>query len=150
MQLLSIIGLLSSFSLAELLTATSAAPDSIVTKAPDIPIELLRKQNNDRYMGWVQISGTWLSRSCDLGGTYFESGDYWRCCATTNDGCNAPIGCITGSLIYSVRNSGTISYITEAWYERIRRSKKDILTTNVVPHSTQIRKLRYGPCAIQH
>ncbi|PSN69256.1 hypothetical protein BS50DRAFT_586588 [Corynespora cassiicola Philippines] len=95
------------------LLATPVASDPTITAAPAIPVELLRKQNNDRFMGWVFESSEWMSRTCDIGGTYYQSGDYWRCCATTLAGCDVPIGCVAGSLLYSV-TSGTQSIATFA------------------------------------
>lgn len=108
--------LFAGFSLAELLTATREA-DPTITRAPDIPVELLRKQAvNDRFIGWISIDGDWTSRTCDIGGTYFQSDEYWRCCATTLDGCNPPIGCVSGSLVYSFYTSTSLALTTRAWY----------------------------------
>jgi hypothetical protein len=107
----------SSLGLASnLLAASPATLDPTITPAPDISLELLRRQNNVRFIGWVSFSGEWLSRTCDLGGTYYQSGDYWRCCATTLDGCNVPVGCAAGSLIYSITTSGTSKLTSVDWY----------------------------------
>ncbi|OAG04029.1 uncharacterized protein CC84DRAFT_1261047 [Paraphaeosphaeria sporulosa] len=110
--------LFACYSLAELLTATREASDPTITTAPNIPIELLRKQAvGDRFIGWISIDGEWTSRSCDVGGTYFQSDEIWKCCATTLDGCNAPVGCAAGSLIYSIYTSSSYSYTTIACTE---------------------------------
>ncbi|KAF2261543.1 hypothetical protein CC78DRAFT_349930 [Lojkania enalia] len=78
--------------------------DPTITPPPQSPnIELLRKQNDNRFMGWISYSfWGWSSERCNLGGTLYQSGDYWRCCATTDDGCNVPLGCVGGSLVYSI------------------------------------------------
>ncbi|KAF2684374.1 hypothetical protein K458DRAFT_388841 [Lentithecium fluviatile CBS 122367] len=107
--------LFSSLGLAKVFTATPAITDPTITPAPEIPIELLKKQNNDRFIGWMSYSGIWTSRTCDLGGTYFQSGDYWRCCATSLAGCDVPLGCVAGSLVYSIsttRTSGVTTGLT--------------------------------------
>ncbi|KAF2437900.1 hypothetical protein P171DRAFT_437514 [Karstenula rhodostoma CBS 690.94] len=107
--------LFASFSVAELLTATREAPDPTITSAPSIPIELLRKQAvGDRFIGWISIDGEWISRSCDIGGTYFQNNDYWKCCAITRNGCNAAVGCVAGSLVYSLYTSSSYSLSTLA------------------------------------
>ncbi|KAF1843321.1 uncharacterized protein K460DRAFT_368220 [Cucurbitaria berberidis CBS 394.84] len=92
---------LFSGSLAVGIAPTPSTSDATITPAPHI--ELLRKQNDARYMGWVMQNGLWSARQCELGGTYYQNADYWRCCATTLNGCAAtriPIGCISGGLIY--------------------------------------------------
>ncbi|KAL5394498.1 hypothetical protein PMIN02_004894 [Paraphaeosphaeria minitans] len=110
--------LFACFSLAELLTATREASNPTITTAPNIPIELLRKQAvGDRFIGWISIDGEWASRSCEVGGTYFQSDEIWKCCPTTLDGCNAPIGCAAGRLIYSIYTSSSHSYTTIACTE---------------------------------
>ncbi|KAH7121175.1 hypothetical protein B0J11DRAFT_59100 [Dendryphion nanum] len=96
-----------------LLQPSPAVSDPTITPAPQISVELLRKQNNNRFMGWVSYSTGWSSRQCDIGGTLYQSGDYWRCCATSVASCNVPVGCISGSLIYSFA-TGTASRRTYA------------------------------------
>lgn len=105
----------TSATLAALLAPTPSTLDPTITPAPRIPIELLRKQNNDRFIGWLSVDGEWTTRTCEIGGTYYQSGEYWRCCATTLAGCNVPIGCVAGSVVYSFE-SGTQSLGTYAWY----------------------------------
>lgn len=104
-------------SLATGLVPTPSTSDATITPGPQI--ELLRKQNNDRYIGWVSWNGEWASESCNLGGTYYQTGEHWRCCATTADGCaqtDIPIGCISGSLIYPVTGSSlSSSLVTWPW-----------------------------------
>lgn len=94
---------------------TPSTSDPTITPAPAVPIELLRKQNGNRFMGWIEYDGEWTTRQCDIGGTLYQSGDYWRCCATTIASCNVPVGCISGSLIYSF-STGTVDRGTYAWY----------------------------------
>src|SRR5690242_295215 len=89
---------LLSGSLASIVTPSASSSDPTITPGPNI--ELLRKQNNDRYMGWVAISGVWSSQQCESGATYFQSGGHWRCCATTAAGCDVPQACVNGNLIY--------------------------------------------------
>ena len=87
------------------LSRTSQFADPTITEAPQIDLELLRRQNSDRFIGWLQDSNSWDSRQCVTGLTYFQSNTRWACCTTTSTGCDLrtlPIGCITGSLIYSL------------------------------------------------
>ncbi|CAO2652781.1 Nn.00g021920.m01.CDS01 [Neocucurbitaria sp. VM-36] len=104
-----------SGGLAAGLAPTPSTSDATITPGPQL--ELLRKQDDARYMGWWYWNGEWTTRECDLGGTYYQSSDFWRCCATTADGCAAtdiPVGCISGSLIYSVTGS-SLSSSLETW-----------------------------------
>lgn len=97
-------------SLAAILAPSASASDPTITPGPQI--ELLRKQNNDQYMGWVEYQGEWTTQDCDAGATYFQSANHWRCCGTTAAGCaSVPQACANGNLIYS--ESGTLSSI--AW-----------------------------------
>jgi hypothetical protein len=111
--------LLGSF--AAHIAPTPSTSDATITPGPQI--ELLKKQNNARDIGWLLWSGTWGFESCELGGTYYETASQWRCCGTTMNGCastDIPIGCIDGSLIYPYTGtelSGT--EITWAWYTEI-------------------------------
>jgi hypothetical protein len=59
---------LVSGSLAALPTASpvTSASDSLITPGPP-QIELLRRQNDIRYMGWIAYNDTWTSEICDLG-----------------------------------------------------------------------------------
>jgi hypothetical protein len=118
-------------SLAARLAPTSLTPDATITPGPKV--ELLRKQNDARDLGWLSWDGTWAIESCQEGGTYYQAGSQWACCSTASDGCSSsdlPIGCISGSLIYpydGTEISGTPT--TFAWYAakiRIDLSKADI------------------------
>ncbi|KAH7359557.1 hypothetical protein BKA66DRAFT_230658 [Pyrenochaeta sp. MPI-SDFR-AT-0127] len=101
---------LFSGSLAAGLAPTRSTSDATITPGPQL--ELLRKQNDNRYIGWVSWNGLWSSEQCDVGGTYYQTSDFWRCCATTANGCargDIPIGCISGSLIYPATGSSLSS-----------------------------------------
>lgn len=108
MKSISILSFATAVSANALLKPSPATSDPTITPAPQVHAELFRKQNNNRFMGWVSYSSGWSSRQCDIGGTLYQSGDYWRCCATTVASCNVPVGCISGSLIYSF-TTGTVS-----------------------------------------
>jgi hypothetical protein len=115
---LAIGSVLLSVSLAARLAPTPSTSNVIITPGPSI--ELLRKQNNARDIGWLLWSGTWGFESCQEGGTYYETASQWRCCPTGSDGCastDIPIGCVDGNLIYP--NTGTDvsdSLATWPWY----------------------------------
>ena len=91
------------------LQPSPAVADPTITAPPISPAELLRRQNDERFMGWLQYSSgaEWSSEDCDVGGTLYQSGDNWRCCSTTANGCSGPVGCISGSLIYDMGTTGT-------------------------------------------
>ena len=123
-------------SLAARLGPTPSTPDATITPGPSI--ELMRKQNNAKDIGWLLWSGTWGFESCQEGGTYYETASQWGCCTTASDGCastDIPIGCISGSLIYPY--SGTElsdSVITWPWYAAAVKSglkKANINSTSV-------------------
>jgi hypothetical protein len=61
---LAISSALVSSSLAALLPATPVA-DAVITPGPNI--ELLRKQNDIRYMGYISYTEGWTSEICDVG-----------------------------------------------------------------------------------
>lgn len=141
-------------SSAELLAPSSSTSDPTITPAPEVPIELFKKQNDDRFMGWISVSGSYTSRRCDLGGTYYQSGDFWRCCATTVAGCNVPIGCVGGSLVYSFADAtGTQPTIgTYAWYVYNvyiygRKPMTNVCRCKVL-RSTRMRRTVHSPYAI--
>ena len=104
-------------SLGSTVTPSASYLDPTITPGPSI--ELFRKQNDDRFMGWVSISGTWLSQQCDLGVTYFQSGGYWRCCGSASAGCEIPKACVNGNLIYPLTTLETSTDVTLAWYVMI-------------------------------
>ncbi|KAF2019302.1 hypothetical protein BU24DRAFT_418889 [Aaosphaeria arxii CBS 175.79] len=80
----------------------SAGMDPTITSAPEIPLELLGKRDDpNRFMGWISLDEGWTTRECDVDGTLYSSGDYWRCCGITASTCNLPVACESGSLVYS-------------------------------------------------
>ncbi|KAF2113396.1 hypothetical protein BDV96DRAFT_601559 [Lophiotrema nucula] len=106
----------ASSAIAKFLPSNFAA-DPTVTSAPEVPpFELLRKQVDNRFIGWYSWEGTWTSDRCNLGGTLYQSADKYRCCTTTLASCNGPIGCIGGSLIYTY-TTGTVTRATYACTE---------------------------------
>jgi hypothetical protein len=59
---------LASSSVAALLVASPivSTSDALITPGPQM--ELLKRQNDQRYMGWVADSkGAWSTEICDLG-----------------------------------------------------------------------------------
>ncbi|KAF9693921.1 hypothetical protein EKO04_007981 [Ascochyta lentis] len=103
-------------SLAAILTPS----DPTITPGPQI--DLLRKQNDDRYMGWLSYDGAWSTQRCDAGATYFQSGGHWRCCATTAAGCDIPQACVNGNLIYSISSTALTIPCTSAYSALTDRS----------------------------
>lgn len=101
-------------SLASIVTPSIDAADPTITHGPNY--ELFRKQNNDRFMGWVEYEGTWTTQNCDAGVTYFQSAGHWRCCATTAAGCDIPKACVSGNLIYDGSVLGSTGSLTFPWY----------------------------------
>ncbi|UPX20720.1 uncharacterized protein EKO05_0010945 [Ascochyta rabiei] len=111
---------LFSRSLAAILTPSAAASDPTITPGPEI--ELLRKQNDDRYMGWLSYDGVWSTQRCDAGATYFQTGGHWRCCATTAAGCDIPQACVNGNLVYSISSTALTIPCTSAYSALTDRS----------------------------
>lgn len=94
---------------------TPSSADPTITKAPAVNFELLRRQNDQRFMGWLSLKGgSYSSADCAEGGTMYQSSDYWRCCPTTSSGCQMPVSCRSGSLIYSFASTGTLQRGTYA------------------------------------
>lgn len=77
-----------------------------MTPAP--VVELLKKQNDNRFLGYLSYLGGYTSENCDVGGTYYQHGGYAGCCTTTGAACNFPIGCVSGSLVYTY-TTGTVT-----------------------------------------
>lgn len=99
---------LVSSSLAVFVKPSAVEPTSPALITPGPQIELLRKQNNDRFMGWIEFSSTWTSMTCSPGNTYYQTGSYWACCATSRAGCaNMVVGCVNGNMIYSTMGTAT-------------------------------------------
>jgi hypothetical protein len=110
--------LLSGSLAARFAPTPSWISDATITPGPRI--ELLKKQNNARDLGWLLFSGNWEFESCQEGGTYYETASQWGCCATGDNGCAAtdlPIGCVDGSLIYPKTGTDISEReATYAWY----------------------------------
>jgi hypothetical protein len=104
----------------------SATPAHIT---PGPQVELLRKQNNDRFMGYVELTpNTWTSLTCASGNTVYQTGDYWACCATTRTGClpqSMPIACVAGNMVFRAATTGSVSLtnslVTKPWYVSIAK-----------------------------
>lgn len=97
------------------LSNTPSSADPTITKAPEVNYELLRRQNDQRFMGWLSLSGgSYSSVNCDVGGTVYQTDDRWRCCPATSNGCEMPVSCVSGSLIYSFASTGTLQRGTYA------------------------------------
>ncbi|KAF1980044.1 hypothetical protein BU23DRAFT_548246 [Bimuria novae-zelandiae CBS 107.79] len=104
--------LLASSSTVNLLTATRAAPNPTITKAPDI---LLKKQAvDDQFLGWTLMGGGWTTQTCSPGYAFYQTIDDWVCCPTTLDGCHPPIDCTSGSLVYMSTTSESYDFSTFA------------------------------------
>ncbi|KAH8709986.1 hypothetical protein GQ44DRAFT_763285 [Phaeosphaeriaceae sp. PMI808] len=92
------------------LVPTPAAEESEALITPGPQIELLKKQNDLQYIGWVQFSSIWSTEKCDPGNTYYQAGGQWACCTTTRAGClNMPINCVNGNMIYRATATGSTS-----------------------------------------
>ncbi|KAH5142113.1 hypothetical protein HBH70_081440 [Parastagonospora nodorum] len=106
-----ILSALISSSIAALLpSAVEPASDALITPGPQI--ELVRRQNDQRYMGWVaDEAGAWSTEICDLGNKYYQDASRWGCCATTRSDCgaNLAVGCVNGNMIYRATASGSES-----------------------------------------
>ncbi|KAF2465319.1 uncharacterized protein BDR25DRAFT_306759 [Lindgomyces ingoldianus] len=97
--------LLSALAWATLVNALVPADPTITSPA------ILPRQNNDRYIGWVENNGTWISEVCNTGLTWYQAGKYAQCCPTTLASCYAPTACVDGSLIYPYSDYSTTSTI---------------------------------------
>lgn len=115
-------------SLAAILTPSASTSDPTITPGPQI--ELLRKQNDDRYMGWVSYDGVWSTQECESGATYFQSSGHWRCCATTIAGCDIPQACVNGNLIYSISSTS----LTIPWYVHYGATRSKYFTDSIAVH----------------
>ncbi|KAF1913315.1 hypothetical protein BDU57DRAFT_351297 [Ampelomyces quisqualis] len=98
----------SSYAGAMVASPIVSTSDALITPGPQI--ELLRKQNDISYMGWVSYNGTWSTEICDPGNTYYQADGQWACCATTKAGCtNLAVGCQDGNMLYRNTASGSLS-----------------------------------------
>lgn len=55
----------SSYAATFVASPVVSTSDALITPGPQI--ELLRKQNDISYMGWVSFNGTWSTEVCDPG-----------------------------------------------------------------------------------
>ena len=92
--------LLCSNSLAALIKPTPSTPDATITPAPHV--ELFRKQNDVRYIGWYTnlVQGNWSTHTCATG-TYFQKNNNWGCCGTNPEGCGISRTCVGSTLVYT-------------------------------------------------
>lgn len=98
----------SSYAATLVASPVVSTSDALITPGPRI--ELLRKQNDISYMGWISYNGTWSTEVCDPGNTYYQADGQWACCATTKAGCsNLAIGCQNGNMLYRNTASGSLS-----------------------------------------
>ncbi|KAH7108661.1 hypothetical protein B0J11DRAFT_586836 [Dendryphion nanum] len=95
------ITLLSALAWARLTTALVPADPTITAAA------ILPRQNNDRFIGWVEASGTWYSEQCNSGLTWYQDNKYAQCCPVSLASCYAPTACVSGSLIYPYSDKST-------------------------------------------
>jgi hypothetical protein len=84
--------------------ATAAVPADPTITAPAV---LPKRQNNDRFIGFVEFSGSWYSETCNVGLTWYQDGKYGQCCPATLASCYAPTACVSGSLIYPYSDRST-------------------------------------------
>jgi hypothetical protein len=55
----------SSYAATLVASPVASTSDALITPGPQI--ELLRKQNDISYMGWISYNGTWSTEVCDPG-----------------------------------------------------------------------------------
>jgi hypothetical protein len=127
---------LVSGSFAALLPASpvDSSPEALVTPGPS-HYELLRKQNDIRYVGW-KFDPTWVADSCaagmsaihacikdililPLGSMYFATTGTWNCCSAGISCQTMPVGCAGSQLVYRISASGSATsdrLTTYPWY----------------------------------
>ncbi|CAO2649942.1 Nn.00g012340.m01.CDS01 [Neocucurbitaria sp. VM-36] len=96
------ISVLSALALGGFANALVPADPTITS-----PAVLPKRQNNDRFIGWVELSGSWYSETCNAGLTWYQEGKYAQCCPATLASCYAPTACVDGSLIYPYSDLST-------------------------------------------
>lgn len=69
-----------SNGLAALIKATSSTPDAMITPAP---LELIKRQDDRRKVGWYQLRQSWKLLECSESLEYCSSKDHWVCCTKT-------------------------------------------------------------------
>ncbi|KAF1930524.1 uncharacterized protein M421DRAFT_376078 [Didymella exigua CBS 183.55] len=72
---------------------------------------VLPRQNSDAFIGYLELSNTWTSISCNSGLTWYQSGQYAQCCPETETHCYAPTACVGGSQIYTYPDSSSVRTI---------------------------------------
>ncbi|CBX91469.1 hypothetical protein IAQ61_010816 [Plenodomus lingam] len=104
--------------------ALGGVTDALVPADPIItPPAVLPRQNNDRFIGWVESDNTWFSETCSSGLTWYQDEKYAQCCATTLEGCPAPTACVQGTMVYPLPSlSTTISIACTENYNDTRMS----------------------------
>ncbi|KAH9862677.1 hypothetical protein J1614_010770 [Plenodomus biglobosus] len=95
---------------------------------------LLPRQNNDRFIGWVESDNTWYSETCSSGLTWYQDGKYAQCCATTLEGCPAPTACIQGTMVYPLPSLSTT--ISIACTENFNDTRMSICNTAFIFENT--------------
>jgi hypothetical protein len=114
---------------AAIVTPSASTADATITPGPQI--ELLRKQNDDRFMGWVSYEGIgWSSERCVAGATYYQTDNHWRCCAATVAGCDIPQACVNGNLIYSISSTA----LTIPWCVLLQAALEGLVTNDTIVH----------------
>ncbi|KAF2124557.1 hypothetical protein P153DRAFT_401160 [Dothidotthia symphoricarpi CBS 119687] len=101
-----------------LLSAVAWAKLALGNAVPLVPADptittaaMLPRQNANNWIGWVEESGTWVSSVCDPGNTWYQNGQYAQCCPETNQACNAPTACVSGSQIYPFPSFATTTTV---------------------------------------
>ncbi|KAF2872880.1 hypothetical protein BDV95DRAFT_359223 [Massariosphaeria phaeospora] len=100
-----------SISLLHAITWGTLASALVPVDATITAPALLPRQNADRFIGWVETSGTWSSQQCNVGLTWYQDGKYAQCCPVTMSSCYAPTACVDGFLIYPYSDQSTTSTI---------------------------------------
>lgn len=94
--------LLTSCNAKAVLQPSSSTPDATITPGPQV--ELLRKQDGNRFIGWYMpvSESTYTSQSCGAGETMRQRPDTWACCFDDGDDCNPAIDCNDGTITYTI------------------------------------------------
>jgi hypothetical protein len=73
-----------------------AAPADPTITAPAV----LPRQLDSFFIGYLEVNSTWTPQECNVGLTWYQSGEYGQCCPETQTSCPAPTACVSGSQIY--------------------------------------------------
>ncbi|KAI8932377.1 hypothetical protein NX059_010565 [Plenodomus lindquistii] len=95
---------------------------------------VLPRQNNDRFIGWVESEDTWYSETCSSGLTWYQDGKYAQCCATTLEGCPAPTACVQGTMVYPFPSLSTT--ISIACTENFNDTRMSVCNTAFIFENT--------------